>query len=141
MTAEVPLVFQLHAGAVGLGALTACWGAGMAGGSWYAARMLNEDNETMGVLMGRLAMAAGVGLVAFAHALDPALGCYLLGGVGGGFMGVASQSIVLRRAGVRPVFARGAIVYSPAAPSADRIRGPSGVEASVSLLERRRKTK
>jgi MFS family permease len=97
MTAEVPLVFQLHAGAVGLGALTACWGAGMAGGSWYGGRVLNEDNEAFGVLIGRLAMALGVGLVALAPALDLMLACYLLGGAGGGFMGVASQSLVLRR--------------------------------------------
>jgi MFS family permease len=98
MTAEVPLVFQLHAGAIGLGALTACWGAGMAGGSWYAGRVLHQDNEASGVLLGRLAMAAGVGFVAFAPALEPTLACYLLGGAGGGFMGVASQSLVLRRA-------------------------------------------
>jgi MFS family permease len=98
MTAEVPLVFHLHAGAAALGALTACWGAGMAGGSWYAGRVLHAGNEAMGVLLGRLAMAAGVGLVAFAHSTDPTLACYLLGGAGGGFMGVAAQSLVLRRA-------------------------------------------
>ena len=40
MTAEAPLVFELGAGAVGLGALTACWGAGMVGGSWSAGQVL-----------------------------------------------------------------------------------------------------
>jgi MFS family permease len=97
MTAEVPLMFDLHAGAIGLGALTSCWGAGMVLGSWYAARALHRDNEATGVLVGRLAMATGVALVAAAPSLLPMLGCYLLGGVGGGFMGVAAQSLIVRR--------------------------------------------
>jgi MFS family permease len=98
MTAEVPLVFDLGAGAIGLGALTACWGAGMIGGSWFAGRALHRGNEATGVLAGRLAMAAGVGLVAAAPSLGPMLGCYLLGGLGGGFMGVAAQSLIMRSA-------------------------------------------
>jgi MFS family permease len=98
MTAEVPLVFELGAGAVGLGALTACWGAGMIAGSWYAGRVLHAGNEVTAVLGGRLAMAAGVGLVAACPSIGPMLACYLLGGAGGGFMGVAAQSIVLRHA-------------------------------------------
>jgi MFS family permease len=98
MTAEVPLIFELGVGALGLGALTACWGAGMIGGSWYAGRVLHRGNEATGVLAGRLAMAAGVGLVAAAPSLAPMLACYLLGGVGGGFMGVAVQSLVMRNA-------------------------------------------
>jgi MFS family permease len=97
MTAEVPLVFEIGAGAIGLGALTACWGAGMAAGSWYAGRRLGPASETKGVLVGRLAMAAGVGVVAVAPGIVPMLACYLLGGVGGGFMGVAAQSLILRR--------------------------------------------
>jgi MFS family permease len=96
MTAEVPLVFHLGAGAIGLGALTACWGGGMVLGSWYGGRVLHRDNEATGVLAGRLAMAAGIGLVAVAPALGPALACYLLGGLGGGFMGVAVQSLIMR---------------------------------------------
>jgi MFS family permease len=96
MTAEVPLVFELGAGALGLGALTACWAAGMVAGSWWAGRALHSGNEATGVLVGRLAMAAGVGLVAAAPSLGPMLGCYVLGGIGGGFMGVASQSLILR---------------------------------------------
>jgi MFS family permease len=98
MTAEVPLVFEMGAGAVGLGALTACWAAGMIGGSWYAGRVLHDGNEATGVLCGRLAMAAGVGMVAIAPSLWPMLACYLLGGAGGGLMGVASQSMILRQA-------------------------------------------
>jgi MFS family permease len=98
MTAEVPLVFELGAGAIGLGALTACWAAGMIAGSWYAGRVLHDGNEATGVLCGRLAMAAGVGMVAFTPSLWPMLACYLLGGAGGGLMGVASQSMVLRQA-------------------------------------------
>jgi DHA3 family macrolide efflux protein-like MFS transporter len=96
MTAEVPLAFEIGAGALGLGALTACWGAGMIGGSWLAARVLHRGNEATGVLAGRLAMAAGVGLVAAAPSLGPMLACYLLGGLGGGFMGVAAQAMTLR---------------------------------------------
>jgi MFS family permease len=96
MTAEVPLVFELGAGALGLGALTACWGAGMVAGSWYAGRALHADNEATAVLAGRLAMATGVGLVALSPSLTPMLACYLLGGIGGGFMGVATQSLILR---------------------------------------------
>jgi MFS family permease len=98
MTAEVPLVFEIGAGAIGLGALTACWGAGMIAGSWYAGRVLHGGNEATGVLGGRLAMAAGVGLVALAPSIGPMLACYLIGGAGGGLMGVAAQSIVLRNA-------------------------------------------
>jgi MFS family permease len=97
MTAEVPLVFEIGAGAVGLGALTACWGAGMAVGSWYAGRRLSPETEAAGVLAGRLCMAAGVGLVALAPGIWQMLACYLLGGIGGGFMGVAAQSLILRR--------------------------------------------
>jgi MFS family permease len=97
MTAEVPLVFATGAGAAGLGALTACWGAGMVVGSWYAGRALHAGNEPTAVLAGRLAMAAGVGFVALSPTLGPMLACYLVGGAGGGFMGVAAQSLVLRR--------------------------------------------
>jgi MFS family permease len=96
MTAEIPLVFELGVGAVGLGALTACWGAGMVAGSWYAGRVLHGGNEATGILVGRLLMAAGVGFVALAPSLSPMLACYLLGGAGGGFMGVAAQSLIMR---------------------------------------------
>ena len=96
MTAEVPLAFDLGAGALGLGALTACWGAGMIAGSWWAGRALHRGNEATGVLAGRLAMAAGVGLVGLQPALGSMLACYLLGGFGGGLMGVAAQSLIMR---------------------------------------------
>jgi MFS family permease len=96
MTAEIPLVFELGVGALGLGALTACWGGGMVLGSWYAGRALHRGNEATGVLAGRLTMAAGVTLVALSPALGPMLVCYLVGGAGGGFMGVAAQSLLMR---------------------------------------------
>ncbi|HEY4279283.1 MAG TPA: MFS transporter [Conexibacter sp.] len=96
MTAEVPLVFAVHAGGLGLGALTACWGLGMVLGSWHAGRALHRGNEATGVLAGRVAMATGVGLVAASPSLAPMLACYLLGGFGGGFMGVAAQSLIMR---------------------------------------------
>jgi predicted MFS family arabinose efflux permease len=98
MTAEVPLVFELGVGAIGLGALTACWGFGMVIGSWYGGRVLSRENEPTGVLAGRLVMAAGIGLVAASPHLGPMLACYLIGGAGGGFMGVAVQSFILRSA-------------------------------------------
>jgi MFS family permease len=96
MTAEIPLVFELGAGALGLGALTACWGMGMVLGSRYGGAVLHAGNEATGVLAGRLLMAAGVGLVALAPSLPPMLGFYMLGGLGGGFMGVAAQGLILR---------------------------------------------
>jgi MFS family permease len=96
MTAEIPLVFELGVGSIGLGALTASWAAGMTGGSWYAGRALHRGNEATGVLTGRLAMATGVGLMAVSPSLGPMVACYLLGGAGGGLMGVAAQSMVLR---------------------------------------------
>ena len=98
MTAEVPLVFELGGGALALGALTACWALGMVAGSWHAGRVLHAGNEATGVLAGRALMAAGIGSVALAGTLAPALLAYLAGGLGGGFMGVAAQSLVLRRA-------------------------------------------
>jgi MFS family permease len=98
MTAEVPLVFDLGGGALALGALTACWALGMVAGSWHAGRVLHAGNEATGVLAGRALMAAGIGTVALAGTLWPALLAYLAGGLGGGFMGVAAQSLVLRRA-------------------------------------------
>jgi MFS family permease len=68
----------------------------MIAGSWYAGWALHHGNEATGVLAGRLAMAAGVALVATAPSLGPMLACYLIGGAGGGFMGVAAQSLLLR---------------------------------------------
>jgi MFS family permease len=97
MTAEVPLAVELGSGALGLGLLTAGWGIGMVAGSWHAGRALHRDNEATGVLAGRLAMAAGIGLTGLAPALPFAAASYVLGGVGGGLMGVASQSLILRR--------------------------------------------
>jgi MFS family permease len=98
MTAEIPLAFELGAGAIGLGALTAAWGLGMVAGSWYAGRTLHRGNEATGLFAGRVTMALGVALVAVAPALGAAVACYALGGLGGGFMGVAAQSLVLRNA-------------------------------------------
>jgi hypothetical protein len=96
MTAEVPLALELGAGAVGLGLLAAGWGLGMIAGSYYGGRALHVDNEATGVLVGRLLMAAGIGLTALAPTLGPAVAAYVLGGLGGGFMGVASQSLIMR---------------------------------------------
>jgi MFS family permease len=97
MTAEVPLAVDLGAGALGLGVLTAGWGAGMVLGSWHAGRALSQDNEATGLLAGRALMAVGIGLTALAPNLPVATLCYLLGGLGGGFMGVGAQSLILRR--------------------------------------------
>jgi MFS family permease len=98
MTAEVPLAVELGGGAVALGVLAAGWGAGMVAGSSLAGRLLHAGNEATGVLSGRLTMAVGLGLVALAPELPEVTASYVLGGLGGGFMGVASQSLILRRA-------------------------------------------
>jgi MFS family permease len=97
MTAEVPLAAEMGAGAFGLGVLTAGWGLGMVLGSWHAGRTLHVGNEATGLLAGRATMAIGVGLTALAPALPGAVACYVLGGIGGGFLGVAAQSLILRR--------------------------------------------
>lgn len=97
MTAEVPLAVEIGGGAVALGVLAAGWGAGMVAGSWLAGRVLHAGNEATGVLAGRATMAVGLGLVALAPALPPTTASYVVGGLGGGFMGVGSQSLILRR--------------------------------------------
>jgi MFS family permease len=96
MTAEIPLVFELGGGALVLGVLTACWGGGMVVGSWFAGRALHGGNEATGILAGRLVMATGIGLVAAAPAIGPLLALYAFGGLGGGLMGVAAQSMIMR---------------------------------------------
>jgi MFS family permease len=96
MTAEVPLVHALNAGAVALGVLTACWGLGMVAGSWWSSKALHQGNEATGVVAGRAVMAAGIGLVALTPAIGLVFACYLIGGIGGGFMAAASQSLLQR---------------------------------------------
>jgi MFS family permease len=96
MTAEVPLVDALGSGAVALGVLTACWGLGTVAGSWWSSRALHRGNEATGVLVGRAVMAAGIGLVALTPAIGLVFACYLIGGIGGGFMATASQSLLQR---------------------------------------------
>jgi MFS family permease len=96
MTAEVPLVEALGSGAVALGVLTACWGLGTVAGSWWSSKALHQGNEATGVLAGRAVMAAGIGLVALTPAIGMVFACYLIGGVGGGFMAAASQSLLHR---------------------------------------------
>jgi MFS family permease len=96
MTAEIPLVFEHGGGALALGLLTASWGGGMVAGSWFGGRSLDAGNETTGILAGRLTMAAGIGLVGAAPVLGPVFAAYALGGFGGGLMGVAAQSTIMR---------------------------------------------
>jgi hypothetical protein len=66
MTAEIPPGFEHGGGALALGLLTACWGGGMVGGSWFAGRALHEGNEATGILADRLVMATAIGLVGMA---------------------------------------------------------------------------
>jgi MFS family permease len=96
MTAEIPLVHSLGAGAVALGVLTACWGLGMVAGSWWSSKALHRGNEATGVIAGRAVMAAGIGFVALTPAIGAVFACYLIGGFGGGFMAAASQSLLQR---------------------------------------------
>ncbi|HEV7753090.1 MAG TPA: MFS transporter [Baekduia sp.] len=98
MTAEAPLATAFGAGAIGLGALAASWSLGMVGGSWAAGRLLNADNEPAGLLAGRLLMGAGIGAVALTPVFWPALACYVVGGAAGGFLLVASTSMIQRAA-------------------------------------------
>jgi MFS family permease len=98
MTAEIPLVFEHGGGGFELGVLTAAWGVGMVVGSWFGGRSLHDGNEATGILAGRAIMAAGVGLVAVSPTLEPLYALYLLGGLGGGLMGVAAQSMIMRQA-------------------------------------------
>ncbi|MCZ4495231.1 MAG: hypothetical protein QOH30_499 [Baekduia sp.] len=98
MTAEAPLATAFGAGAIGLGALAASWSLGMVGGSWAAGRLLNADNEPAGLLGGRLLMGAGIGAVALTPVFWPALACYVVGGAAGGFLLVASTSMIQRAA-------------------------------------------
>jgi MFS family permease len=94
MTAETVLVFDFHAGALGLGAMTSCWALGMIAGSWFSGRALHADNEASGLFLGRVAM--GIALVGLAPVFWPVLVCYAAGGAAGGFLMVAAQSLVQR---------------------------------------------
>jgi MFS family permease len=98
MTAEAPLATAFGAGPAGLGALAASWSLGMIGGSAAAARILHRDNEPEGLFAGRLLMGAGIAAVALTPIFWPALLCYVLGGAAGGFLLVASTSMIQRAA-------------------------------------------
>jgi MFS family permease len=97
MTAEAPLAAAFDAGAAGLGAL-ASWSLGMVGGSWLAGRVLDEDNEALGLFGGRLLMGLGIASVALTPVFWPALLAYVVGGFAGGFLLVAATSMVQRSA-------------------------------------------
>jgi MFS family permease len=96
MTAETVLVFHFHAGAMGLGALASCWAVGMIVGSWASGRVLHADNEAGGLFIGRVIMGCALGCVGLAPVFWPTLVCYLVGGAAGGFLLVASQSLMQR---------------------------------------------
>jgi MFS family permease len=96
MTAETPLAAAFNAGAAGLGALAASWSLGMIGGSWLAGRILHADNEPAGLLGGRLLMGVGIASVAATPVFWPALLAYVVGGTAGGFLLVASTSMIQR---------------------------------------------
>ncbi|MCW3013349.1 MAG: transporter [Solirubrobacterales bacterium] len=101
MTAEAPLAVALDAGAAGLGALAASWSLGMVGGSALAARVLHVHNEPAGLFGGRVLMGVGIASVAATPIFLPALAGYLLGGAAGGFLLVASTSMIQRAADER----------------------------------------
>lgn len=98
MTAEAPLASVFGAGALGLGALAASWSLGMIGGSALAARVLDVDNEPLGLFGGRVLMGLGILSVAATPVFWPALLSYVVGGAAGGFLLVASTSMVQRAA-------------------------------------------
>jgi predicted MFS family arabinose efflux permease len=68
----------------------------MVAGSWWSSKALHKGNEATGVVAGRAVMAAGIGLVALTPAIGFVFACYLVGGIGGGFMAAASQSLLQR---------------------------------------------
>jgi MFS family permease len=96
MTAETVLVFRYDAGPLGLGLLAAAWALGMVAGSWYSGRALHADNEPTGLFAGRLVMGAGLGAVGAMPVFWPVLACYAVGGAAGGFLLVATQSMMQR---------------------------------------------
>src|SRR4051794_2623377 len=98
MPAEAPLATAFDAGAAGLGALAASWSFGMIGGSALAGRVLDADSEPMGLLGGRLLMGLGIASVAATPVFWPALVSYVIGGMAGGFLLVASTSMIQRAA-------------------------------------------
>jgi MFS family permease len=98
MTAEAPLAAAFGAGAAGLGALAASWSFGMIGGSWLAGRLLDAEREPLGLLGGRLLMGVGIASVAATPVFWPALLSYVVGGTAGGFLLVASTSMIQRAA-------------------------------------------
>jgi MFS family permease len=98
MTAEAPLATAFGAGSIGLGALASSWSLGMVGGSRLAGRILHAGNEPTGLLSGRLLMGVGIAAVALTPVFWPALACYVVGGAAGGFLLVASTSMIQRAA-------------------------------------------
>jgi MFS family permease len=96
MTAEAPLAAAFDAGPIGLGALAASWSLGMIGGSAAAARVLTVEREPVGLLAGRLLMGLGIFAVSLTPVFWPATACYVVGGAAGGFLLVASTSIIQR---------------------------------------------
>ena len=105
MTAETVLVFDLEGGAIGLGLLAGAWGVGMVGGSWLSGRLLHEGNEPTALLGGRLLMGGGIAAVGLCQVFWPTVALYVVGGVAGGFLLVAAQSI-LQRHSPAPIRAR-----------------------------------
>jgi MFS family permease len=99
MTAEAPLAAAFDAGAFGLGALAASWSLGMIGGSALAARVLDAGSEPAGLFAGRLLMGSAIASVALTPVFWPALASYVVGGAAGGFLLVASTSMIQRAAG------------------------------------------
>jgi MFS family permease len=70
----------------------------MVGGSALAARVLHRDNEPAGLLGGRVLMGLGILSVAATPVFWPALLSYVIGGAAGGFLLVASTSMIQRAA-------------------------------------------
>jgi MFS family permease len=98
MTAEAPLAAAFDAGAAGLGALAASWSLGMVAGSALAARVLHVHNEPTGLFGGRVLMGLGILSVCATPVFWPALLSYVIGGTAGGFLLVASTSMIQRAA-------------------------------------------
>ena len=97
LVAEVALVEELGAGAIGYGLLNAGWGGGAALGSFLAQRYLRERYESRALIWGVAFVGLCLGLIGVAPWLPLAVGLMVGAGTGEGIGGVAEQGILQRR--------------------------------------------
>lgn len=107
MVAEPSLVTRFGWQAVGYGLMTAAWGLGLVGGSWFAGRYGTRSGDRRLLVRARLVMGAGLLLIAFCPTFWPVPLCMLVGGAGSGVVLVTALSETQRNS---PAALRGTIV-------------------------------